>query len=84
MTVGYAVTFEHEDQAPVTHRGTLTEDQSLALVALLLDPALLVDGSEPVSETSETSRPQDDEVARRGTSEMSTASATAGAELGDL
>ncbi len=55
MTVGYAVTFEYDDLDPVTHRGTLTEDQSLALVALLLDPALLVDGREVVSSVSPAS-----------------------------
>ncbi len=55
MTVGYAITFEQPDLVPLTYQGTLTEDQSLALVALLLDPALLVDGGDGVSETSETS-----------------------------
>lgn len=63
MTVGYALTFEFDTRPPVTHRGTLTEDQALELVGLLLetdDPPVSPSSNEPAStaareETSETS-----------------------------
>ncbi len=38
MIVDYAVTFSCDPCPPMTYRGTLTEDQALTLVALLLDP----------------------------------------------